>query len=108
MQFAPKQEHIIDREHKNAGKSEDAVIGSALREQTRLTNGNGNQCNNCNEEPDSNVRNRGQIAQTDLDREPGRAPDDAERQPRRWYAPVNGLRRSPSSHKHSATLAVLG
>src|SRR5206468_10703370 len=58
------------------------------------------------EKTDSRIRNRRQIAESDLDHEPGRAPNGAKREPRCGYAPAGFRLRmaswfcARSSHRH--------
>src|ERR1700726_640346 len=88
MQLAPKKKRVIDRKHEYARERERSVIGTAQWEQSRSANRNGNQHCNRDNKPDSNKRNRRQIAQTEFDGKPGRTPDPAERQPGDRNTPI--------------------
>src|SRR5437868_14973464 len=57
----------------------------------RATNRDGEEHDQRNQKSDSNIGNWWQIAQPDLDRKPGRAPDNAKREPRRRDSPIQTL-----------------
>src|SRR5438876_4876583 len=57
----------------------------------RATDRDGEEHNERNQKSDPNVGNWRQVAQTNLDRKPGRAPDKAKREPRRRDSPIQTL-----------------
>ena len=82
VKFRPEKERVIHAEHQNAGPGEQFKITAAFWNQRHAADGDRKQNDNRNHEPDRDERDRRQIAQPKLDRQPGRAPDEAERNER--------------------------
>src|SRR6266576_5993891 len=89
MQFTPKKQSVIYGEHQNASKGQHCVIGAALRQHAHSSSRDGQKNKDCEQKTDTRIGNRRQIAQSNLDNEPGRAPNDTKRQPGYWHTPPN-------------------
>ena len=83
MELRPEEQRVIHGEHQDAGVSQQFEIGPARWQQWHPANGDRQEDEHRDDESKGHERDRRQIAQADLDREPGRAPDDAERHERR-------------------------
>src|SRR5438552_1094054 len=91
MKLAPEEERVIDREHQNTGKRKHDVISAIQRQKSHPAGRNGGENDDCDQEANRDEGNWRQIAQPDFDCEPGRAPNDAESEPRRWNPPTDAL-----------------
>ena len=79
MQLRPEEQRVVHREHEDAGVSEEDEIAPPRRQQAHAANRDRKEHDDRDDKAKRDKGNRRQIAQADLDREPGRTPDHAER-----------------------------
>ena len=99
VQLRPEKQRVVHREHEHAGVGQQFEIAAPQREQSHPADGDGQKDSDGDGKPERHERNRRQIAQADLDREPGRTPDHAEREIRRGDGKFSLLRHRVSAHQ---------
>src|SRR5690349_21793187 len=102
VQFTPKEEGIIPAKHEQPGEGKNCIIASAPGPELRPPNRNQDEDCDGDYEADCNERHRWQIAKSDFDDKPGRAPNHAEREPCECDAPVSPHAARPSFSESDA------
>jgi hypothetical protein len=82
VKLRPEKQRVIYAEHQDAGPGEQFEIAAVRRNQAHPPEGNREQNDDRNQESNRDERNGPEIAQPEFDGEPGRAPDEAERDER--------------------------
>ena len=78
VKLGPEKQRVIYAEHQDAGPREEFEIPAAPRNQGHATNRNREENGDRNEKTNRYEGNRRKITKSELDREPGRTPDQTE------------------------------
>ena len=82
VKLRPEKQGVVDREHEHARPRQQFEVAASGREQRNAPHRNRQENDDRDDKTKRDERDRREIAQPELDGEPGRAPDDAERHER--------------------------
>src|SRR6202011_5990159 len=97
VQLAPKKQGVVQAKHQNSCERERQVIATIKRPQAHPAERYQDKRSCSNDEANGDKRYWRQITQSDFDREPGGAPNNAEGEPSRWNFPTGRFH----SRRHS-------
>lgn len=106
VKFRPEQERVIEAEHENAGPGQEFEIAAIRREQADTADRDREKNDHRDDETNRDKGNGRQIAKPEFDCEPGRAPDQAERDERRDRGKFSALFRHRVSPHQVIALAT--